>query len=76
MCYKDLYFDEKKLREELNTCLQNEKDVSANARHNHKRVMDQLKEDLSGKSEEVEVNITYAFSKRSGEDYCEVHSLS
>ena len=59
LCYKDLYFDQKKLREELNTCLQNEKDVSANARHNHKRVMDQLKEDLSGKSEEVEVSITY-----------------
>ena len=60
LCYKDLYFDEKKLRKELNTCLQNEKDVSANARHNHRRVMDQLKEDLSGKSEEVEVSITYA----------------
>ena len=59
LCYKDLYFDEKKSREELNTCLQNEKDVSANARHNHKRVMDQLKEDISGKSEEVEVSITY-----------------
>ena len=59
LCYKDLYLDEKKLREELNTCLQNEKDVSANARHNHKRVMDQLKEELSGKSEEVEVSITY-----------------
>ena len=56
LCYKKLYLDEKKMREELSASVQNEKDVSASARHNHKRAMDQLKEELSGKSEEVEVN--------------------
>lgn len=55
LCYKELYFDERKAREGLSSSLQNEKDVSANARHNHKRVMDQLKEELSSKSEEIEV---------------------
>lgn len=55
MCYKELYFKERKKREELNESLQNEKDVSANTKHNHKRVMEQLKEELSSKTEETEV---------------------
>ena len=55
LCYKELYFDERKAREGLSSSLQNEKDMSANARHNHKRVMDQLKEELTSKSEEIEV---------------------
>ena len=55
MCYKELYFKERKDREELSESLQNEKDVSANTKHNHKRVMEQLKEELSTKTEETEV---------------------
>ena len=55
LCYKDLYFQEKKAAEELSESLQNEKDVSANTKHNHKRVMEQLKEELSSKTEEIEV---------------------
>ena len=55
LCYKDLYFKEKKAAEELSESLQNEKDVSANTKHNHKRVMEQLKEELSSKTEEIEV---------------------
>ena len=55
LCFKDLYFDERKAREELSASLQNEKDVSANVRHNHKRVMDELKEVLATKIEECEV---------------------
>ena len=54
-CYKDLYFKEKKNAEELSESLQNEKDVSANTKHNHKRVMEQLKEELNSKTEEIEV---------------------
>ena len=55
LCYKELYFKEKKAAEELSESLQNEKDVSANTKHNHKRVMEQLKEELGSKSEEIEV---------------------
>ena len=55
LCYKELYLKEKKTVEELSESLQNEKDVSANTKHNHKRVMEQLKEELSSKSEEIEV---------------------
>lgn len=55
MCYKELYFKERKEREELSESLQNEKDVSANTKHNHKRMMEQLKEELSSKTEETEV---------------------
>jgi len=54
-CYKDLYFKEKKVAEELSESLQNEKDVSANTKHNHRRVMEQLKEELNSKTEEIEV---------------------
>ena len=59
LSYKELYFDERKAREELSVSLQNEKDVSASARHNHKRVMDQLKEELSSKAEENEACTVY-----------------
>lgn len=55
LCYKELYFKERTAREELSESLQNEKDVSANTKHNHKRVMEQLKEELSSKTEETEV---------------------
>lgn len=55
LCYKDLYFKEKKAVDELSESLQNEKDVSANTKHNHKRVMEQLKEELNCKTEEIEV---------------------
>ena len=55
LCYKDLYFKEKEAAEELSESLQNEKDVSANTKHNHKRVMEQLKEELNSKTEEIEV---------------------
>ena len=55
LCYKELYFKEKKAAEELGESLQNEKDVSANTKHNHKRIMEQLKEELSSKTEEIEV---------------------
>ena len=55
LCYKDLYFDERRAREELSASLQNEKDISASIRHNHKRAMDELKEELSSKTEESEV---------------------
>lgn len=54
-CYKDFYFKEKKIAEELSESLQNEKDVSANTKHNHRRVMEQLKEELNSKTEEIEV---------------------
>lgn len=53
--YKDLYFDERRAREELSGSLQNEKDISASVRHNHKRAVDELKEELSSKTEESEV---------------------
>ena len=55
MCYKELYFKERKDRQELSESLQNEKDVFANTKHNHRRVMEQLKEELSSKTEETEV---------------------
>ena len=55
LSYKDLYFDERRAWEELSASLQNEKDVSASVRHSHKRVMDELKEELSSKAEEFEV---------------------
>ena len=55
LCYKDLYFDERRAREELSASLQNEKDISASVRHNHKRAMDELREELSSKTEESEV---------------------
>ena len=60
LCYKDLYFKEKKAAEELSESLQNEKDVSANTKHNHKRVMEQLKEELSSKTEEIEVLTSFS----------------
>lgn len=56
LCYKELYFEERKALEELTESLHNEKDVSANTKHNHKRVMEQLKEELSNKTEETEVH--------------------
>lgn len=60
LCYRDLYFKEKKVAEELSESLQNEKDVSANTRHNHKRIMEQLKEELSSKTEEIEVFTSFS----------------
>ena len=60
LCYKDLFFKEKKAAEELSESLQNEKDVSANTKHNHKRVMEQLKEELNSKTEEIEVLTSFS----------------
>lgn len=56
LCYRELYFTERNAREALKDSLQNEKDVSAYTKHNHKRVMEQLKEELNSKTEEIEVH--------------------
>lgn len=40
LCYRDLYFKEKKVVEEFSESLYNEKDVLVNIRYNYKRIME------------------------------------
>ncbi|PFX23756.1 hypothetical protein AWC38_SpisGene11669 [Stylophora pistillata] len=54
LCYKKLYLTERNAHEAIKDSLQNEKDVSANTKHNHKRVMEELKEELKSQGEEIE----------------------
>ncbi|XP_068752198.1 uncharacterized protein [Montipora capricornis] len=54
LCYKDLYLSESKKAEKLGADLQDKKDLLLSLRHNHKRVMDEIKEELNTKLKECE----------------------
>lgn len=55
MSYKNLYFKEHEDKQELQNRLVNEMDLSVRTRRNHKRVIEELKKELDGKGEEMEV---------------------
>ena len=55
LCYKDLYLIESKKAEKLGADLQDKKDLLLSLRHNHKTVMDEMKEELNAKLKECEV---------------------
>ena len=56
LCYKDLYFHERKKREQLTASLRDEKGGIVSTKHNQKIITDELREELNLKSKECEVS--------------------
>ena len=55
LCYKDLYFCERRNREQLTARLRDERDGTTRTKGNNKAITDELREELNLKSKECEV---------------------